>query len=102
MSNLRQWQPLSNREVQLPNIEHLTVATLNVWFADDYFDQRCSATLALLQSYQPDVITLQEVTPAFLTRLLHTPWVQAEYRLSDIYGDSVDPYGVLILSRLPN
>jgi tyrosyl-DNA phosphodiesterase 2 len=101
VSTLRQWQPLSNHEVEMPDIEHLTVATLNVWFADDYFDQRCSATLALLQSYQPDVITLQEVTPAFLTQLLDTPWVQADYRLSDIYGDSVDPYGVLILSRLP-
>src|SRR4051812_35859537 len=88
VSSLQQWQPLSTDEVELPDIEHLIVATLNVWFADDYFDQRCSATLALLQSYQPHVITLQEVTPTFLTQLLRTPWVQADYRLSDIYGDS--------------
>jgi tyrosyl-DNA phosphodiesterase 2 len=101
VSTLQQWQPLTNPGVELPDIDHLTVATLNVWFADDYFDQRCRATLALLHTYHPHVITLQEVTPAFLAHLLQTPWVQADYCLSDIYGDSVDPYGVLILSRLP-
>jgi tyrosyl-DNA phosphodiesterase 2 len=97
----QQWLPLDNRDGELPDINRLSVATLNVWFAQEYFDARCRAILDLLATYQPDVITLQEVTPAFLKQLLNTPWIQAEYRLSDIYGDSIDPYGVLILSRLP-
>jgi tyrosyl-DNA phosphodiesterase 2 len=100
--DLQQWQPLRAQEVKRSDINHLTVATLNVWFDENYyFDARCRATLALLATDQPDIITLQEVTPAFLTQILHTPWIQAAYQVSDIYGDSIDPYGVLILSRLP-
>ena len=101
VSSIQQWQRLSTAEVEAAEINHLTVATLNVWFADYYFEQRCRATLALLESFQPDVITLQEVTPAFLKEVQDTSWVQASYSLSGIYGDGVDPYGVLILSRLP-
>jgi hypothetical protein len=91
--------PLADGES--PNIKRLTVATFNVWFGADYFNERCQAVLGLLESCRPDLVALQEVTPAFLQQVLHTSWVQAEYRISDIYGDSVDPYGVLILSRLP-
>jgi endonuclease/exonuclease/phosphatase family metal-dependent hydrolase len=101
VSSIQQWQPLPTVEGAAANINHFTVATLNVWFADYYFEQRCRAALGLLESIHPDVITLQEVTPAFLKEVQHTPWIQASYSLSDIYGDSVDPYGVLILSRLP-
>ena len=101
VSGIQKWQPLSTAEVETADINHFTVATLNVWFADYYFEQRCRATLALLESFQPDVITLQEVTPAFLKEVQHTSWVQVSYSLSDLYGDSVNPYGVLILSRLP-
>lgn len=99
--SIQQWQPLFASEGEAADINHFTVATLNVWFADSYFEQRCRATLALLESLQPDVITLQEVTPAFLKEAQQTSWVQESYSLSDLYGDSVDPYGVLILSRLP-
>ncbi|MCG8352947.1 MAG: endonuclease/exonuclease/phosphatase family protein [Chloroflexales bacterium] len=98
----QEWKPYhSLDDGESPNIKWLTVATFNVWFGADYFNERCQAVLALLESCRPDLIALQEVTPDFLQQVLHTPWVQAEYRISDIYGDSVDPYGVLILSRLP-
>ncbi|MEM9216472.1 MAG: endonuclease/exonuclease/phosphatase family protein [Cyanobacteria bacterium P01_F01_bin.150] len=76
-----------------------TIATLNVWFANYYFEERCKATLGLLEAHRPDIITLQEVTPEFLHATLQAPWVQAEYQVSDIRWSSVDPYGVLILSR---
>ena len=101
ISSTQQWQRLSPAENEAVNIDHLTIATLNVWFADYYFEQRCRATLSLLESLQPDVITLQEVTPAFLAEMQKTSWIQGSYSLSDIYGDSVDPYGVIILSKLP-
>lgn len=100
VSSLQQWQRLSTAENETVDIDHFTIATLNVWFADYYFEQRCRATLALLESLQPDVITLQEVTPAFLLEVQHTPWIQASYSLSDIYSDSVNPYGTIILSKL--
>jgi tyrosyl-DNA phosphodiesterase 2 len=95
------WQPLALGAPKPLHIAQLTVATWNVWFGQAYFAERCHATLALLESYQPDVITLQEVTPAFLHQVLDAPWIQTQYAVSDIHGDSVDPYGVLILSRLP-
>lgn len=41
---------------------------------------------------QPNLIALQEVTPRLLDQILATPWVQAGYALSDILGNSVDPY----------
>jgi tyrosyl-DNA phosphodiesterase 2 len=101
IAHLQQWQPLDTINTAPSAVDYLTVVTFNVWFADDYFDARCAATLTLLATHQPDIIALQEVTPAFLKQVLNTSWIQAEYRISDIYGDSVDPYGVLILSRLP-
>jgi len=101
VSSIQQWQPRSILDGEAVNIDYFTIATLNVWFADYYFEQRCRAILAMLENFQPDVITLQEVTPAFLAEVKRSPWLQASYSISDIYGDSVDPYGVIILSKLP-
>jgi tyrosyl-DNA phosphodiesterase 2 len=99
--HLRQWLPLPPTSGEGVQLEQLTVATMNVWFGAERFAERCNATLALFADLQPDLIALQEVTPAFLAQLQHAPWVQQHYRLSDIYGESVDPYGVLLLSRHP-
>ena len=98
---LQKWQPIETGAPAPVHLPRLTVATMNVWFGEAYFDERCRATLTLLESYRPDLIALQEVIPGFLDQVLETDWVQAAYTLSDIYGTSVDPYGVLILSRLP-
>ena len=98
---LQQWRPIQRQEVECPSLTHLSIATLNIWFDHAYFAERCAAILALLADHRPDIITLQEVTPDFLQRVLHTSWIQADYCVSDMYGDSVDPYGVLMLSRLP-
>ena len=48
----------------------LRVATFNVWF--DSFEQavRRRAVLDILERESPDVIALEEVTPAFLDALL--------------------------------
>ncbi|NEQ99600.1 MAG: endonuclease/exonuclease/phosphatase family protein [Cyanothece sp. SIO2G6] len=101
----QRWEPLSDIELELSNPidsrPSLTVATFNIWFSDYYFEERCAATLGLLQEKRPDIIVLQEVTPEFWEQVLRSPWIQQEYQLSDIQGDSVNPYGVLIMSRVP-
>ena len=97
----QQWVLDTPRVSESAVYAQLSVATLNVWFADIHFGMRCAAILELLRAASPDIITLQEVTPALLNDILHSPWIQAAYRLSDIVGTSLDPYGVLILSRLP-
>ncbi len=79
----------------------LSIASFNVWFDDEDFDLRAAALLDVLHDAAPDIITLQEVTPTLLDIIMDTTWIQAAYRLSDMAGSSVDPYGVLILSRVP-
>jgi endonuclease/exonuclease/phosphatase family metal-dependent hydrolase len=49
-----------------------------------------------------DVVALQEVTPTFLRALLDDARVRARYVLSDDHNArTLDPDGVLVLSRLP-
>ena len=100
-NSLRQWMPLEQADPSSLARDTLKVVTFNVWNAPDFRQERCVATLALLASLQPDLVALQEVSPPFLDQILTTPWIQAEYCLSDIYGSSVDPYGVLLFSRVP-
>jgi tyrosyl-DNA phosphodiesterase 2 len=97
----QRWELLEREPSPTQPYAQLSIATLNVWFGAAHFAERCAATLRLLGELQPDIITLQEVTIPFLDALRVEPWVQAEYRLSDSTGESVDPYGVLILSRIP-
>jgi len=44
---------------------------------------------------------LEEVTLIFLESLLSEPWVRENYYVSDYRGDTVVPYGQVLLSRFP-
>jgi endonuclease/exonuclease/phosphatase family metal-dependent hydrolase len=79
----------------------LTLVTWNTWFARDSFEPRFRALLAEIRAHDPDVVCLQEVVAESLGMLLNEPWVQDAYSISDATGETVDPYGVVILSRLP-
>lgn len=85
----------------------LVVVTLNVLFDlyDDgvlHTERRIPALLELLEQSGADVIALQEVTPRMLAALLAAPWVRRAYEVSDGPGaETVEPYGVVLLSRLP-
>jgi endonuclease/exonuclease/phosphatase family metal-dependent hydrolase len=79
----------------------LRLVTWNVWFGGHMFDDRAAALLADLEQRRPDVIALQEVTPALLATIVQTPWLRAGYQLSDSDGQTLRRYGVLLLSRLP-
>src|SRR4051812_13827453 len=76
----------------------VTLVTWNVWFAPYAFERRLRALLEVIRARRPDVICLQEIVPESLAVLLAEPWIRAEYRISDARGDTVDAYGVVILS----
>jgi len=79
----------------------LTVVTWNTWFAPYAFEPRFRGLLQVIHARRPDVICLQEIIPESLEMLLAEPWIRADYRISDAQGDTLDGYGVVLLSRLP-
>jgi len=80
----------------------LRVATFNLWYADDFFEERTAAMLAILRDEEADVICLQEVTPDFLQRLLAQQWIRDQYTASHSRPDSlgVMKYATVMLSKL--
>jgi tyrosyl-DNA phosphodiesterase 2 len=81
--------------------DKLTVATFNIWFDDYHAEQRYRAIADLLGERRPDVIVLQEVTPAALELFVGRPWVREEYLSVSAVGDDTGNYGMLMLSRVP-
>ncbi len=81
--------------------DELTVATFNIWFDDYHAQQRYLAIVDLLRERRPDVIALQEVTPAALEIFLDQPWVRDEYLSASAVGGDAGNYGMLMLSRVP-
>ena len=88
-------------------VDRIRVLTYNVLF--DRFDraivrtaERIDRLLSLMEDSDADLIALQEVERPLLTRILAEPWVAGHYAASDgPEGATVDPYGQLLLSRLP-
>ena len=81
--------------------DELTVATFNIWFDDFHAEQRYLAIADLLCERRPDVIVLQEVTPAALEIFLGQPWVRDQYLSASAVGGDAGNYGMLMLSRVP-
>jgi poly(A) polymerase len=102
------WVPVETGSVEAERgLERLRVVTWNVLF-DRYETERIETErrrpllLRELEAQDADVIALQEVEKPFLKALLAEPWVRARYLVSDApSGKSVDPYGVVLLSRVP-
>ena len=99
------WQPTD----QLPTettIGTLTIASFNV-LCDRYEQERIQTAQRLpvivehLRRCDADIIALQEATPPLLDALLEQDWVHS-YTISESpAGQTLKPYGVLLLSRLP-
>jgi endonuclease/exonuclease/phosphatase family metal-dependent hydrolase len=79
----------------------LTFVTYNVWFGDYYLLERCEALLKIVHDCNADAIALQEVTPSFLEIVLKQEWIQNSYYISDTTGETIEGYGVMLLSRIP-
>eukprot|EP01117_Protostelium_nocturnum_P017024 TRINITY_DN6851_c0_g1_i2.p1 TRINITY_DN6851_c0_g1~~TRINITY_DN6851_c0_g1_i2.p1 ORF type:complete len:324 (+),score=95.14 TRINITY_DN6851_c0_g1_i2:58-1029(+) len=80
------------------NVEALKVVTYNVWFGD-YKDVRIEQLLKEVKEERPDFIGFQEVTPYIVTMIRDSDWVQRDYFVTDTIGETVVPYGCLLLSR---
>ena len=74
----------------------LTLLTYNVWFDDVHQRTRLTALSSLIDSLQPDIIALQEVTPPMLA-LLQRSTALRQYWLSP--HPTAAPYFTLLLSR---
>lgn len=106
-SRAREWAAVSGPSPEREPPSALTVVTYNVLLSrpgEDHLDtpRRTRRLLQLLERSQADLIALQEVTPPLLTALLAQPWVREAYCVSDSpAGETVTPYGLLLLSRVP-
>ncbi len=93
------WAP--GRGPPLAAADSLTLVTYNLWFGAYRWEERLARLLALVRDSRPDVIGFQEVTPRCLERVLAEDWVRRGYQISDADGSTLEPHGVLLLSRLP-
>lgn len=82
------------------DLDEITFVTFNVWFASTHFDERAEALFRIVEQLHPHFICLQEVTPRFVMLIREQAWVKKEYYCSDTSGNTVHPYGVLMLTRL--
>jgi poly(A) polymerase len=84
----------------------LTVATFNVLFnlyetEKIQTEKRLPAIFQQLRQCEADIIAIQEATPQFVESLLSHNWIR-NYFISDLHtGDTIKPYGNLLLSRFP-
>jgi tyrosyl-DNA phosphodiesterase 2 len=93
------WVP--DQPATRPVCDRLTLVIFNVWFGDFLWQQRLAGLLDVVRACRPDVVALQEVTHRQLQAILATEWVRQDFWVSDIKGRSLEPHGVLTLSRLP-
>jgi endonuclease/exonuclease/phosphatase family metal-dependent hydrolase len=93
------WEAHTDEEGNIAT-SSLTLVTYNVWVGQDYFSLRARGLLQIVKDCEADIICLQEVTPLFLKLILDQPWVRANYYISDYTGQTVHPYGVLLLTRI--
>lgn len=78
--------------------ETLSIVTFNVWFDQFQKMERLRELMNICRD--KDIICLQEVTTNFLKGVLEIDWVKKSYFVSDVFGSTVSPYGVMILSKL--
>lgn len=96
-SALGQWEPSFDRRGFVD--DSLSLVTWNVWFDDYAFEERTQGLLEELHQQRPDIVALQEVTPALLKTLSKTDWLQKEYTLSEFAPERMGDYGAVLLSR---
>ncbi|MEC4983260.1 MAG: endonuclease/exonuclease/phosphatase family protein [Oscillatoria sp. PMC 1068.18] len=79
----------------------LKLVTFNVWYTDYYHQERAKFLLKIVKNCAADLIGFQEVTSSFLQLVLQKKWVRENYYISDSTGETVTPYGIILLSKFP-
>lgn len=81
----------------------LRVVTYNVLWESARGDEpeRIAAAVELLRELAPDVLALQEATPAFLRHLLAQPWTRGYASSDSPRASTLAPSGEVLLSRWP-
>lgn len=92
-------------EDELPpsNTRHVRLISFNVWFEDVAMAERFRAIGDIVAREEPDVVALQEVTPASLQMLLRHPRLsryQSSVSVVDANAGRYGPYFVAMLLRL--
>lgn len=95
-----------NNDSQNIKTDTLTVATFNVLFnlyetEKIQTEKRLPAIFEQLRQCEADIIAIQEATPQFLESLLSQNWMRNYFISESNIGDTVKPYGNLLLSRFP-
>jgi endonuclease/exonuclease/phosphatase family metal-dependent hydrolase len=90
-------------QVELSKIKVITWNVLFDLYQTDLLcsDERFVECLKLLEDQKADVICLQEVTMTFLKLCLGESWIRERYVISERNGSTLDPYGLIVLSRIP-
>jgi len=83
-----------------PTPYKLRLVSWNIWFGTHRWRERLDALLAIVDRWSPDLIGLQEVTPRQLAQILETDWIRSSFVCSDTDGSTLEPHGVLLLSRI--
>eukprot|EP01080_Neovahlkampfia_damariscottae_P007542 gene7542-11866_t len=101
----KEWKKMEEFK-KIEKISEISILTFNILF--DLYDKdliytekRIPIILKHFSILNADIIGLQEVTSPFLQELLKDEFIQKNYYISDIKGNTVDPFGQLLLTKIP-
>jgi hypothetical protein len=89
-----------DENISTNDIKTLKIVTFNVMKSLYFFKERINQIIKHLAK-DADVICLQEVTPTLVEYLQTLFVVQNKFEMSHIQGDSLDPFGLVIMSKIP-
>ena len=78
------------------NVNSLKIMSFNVWFSNYKWKERLNELCKLIKEHNVDIFCLQEVTTQFLWTFGEYKYIQDTYVLTDVTGDTLDAYGVII------
>lgn len=78
-------------------LESCSVITWNVWFDPFHYEERTDAIIAELVTRTADIVCLQEVLPALVSKLWNNAFIRDNYVLSEF--NSSFRYGVLTMIK---